>query len=253
MAVPPQRVSAVLRGRQQPNQDSLMLLALDTATATASVALYDQDAHQLLAEYTWQADRRHTQDLLATAQWLLAQRDLTPAAVTALAVTTGPGSFTGVRIAISAAKGIGLGLPTPPPVVGLPTLSVTAAPWRALAAAQDPPPIVCAYLQAGRGRYNWTLFDTADPLWRPEAADHQGGDAAEFAQALAARPGQLWLVGEADAALAQAVAALPQVVMVDAVAGWRRAGYLAHLAAQRLAAGAGDDLKTLQPLYLRNP
>jgi tRNA threonylcarbamoyladenosine biosynthesis protein TsaB len=230
-----------------------MLLALDTATATASVALYDRNTHQLLAEYTWQTDRRHTQDLLTTAQWLLTQRGLTPTHLTALAVTTGPGSFTGVRIAISAAKGIGLGLPTPPPVVGLPTLSVTAAPWLPPAGAQEPVVTVCAYLQAGRGRYNWTLFNAEDRLWRPGVADHQGGDAAEFAQALAAQPEPVWLVGEFDGALAQAVAPLPQVLMVDAVAGWRRAGYLAQLAAQRLAMGASDDLKTLQPLYLRNP
>ena len=50
-----------------------MLLALDTATATASLALYDLTRDTLVAEWTWQARRRHTQDLLGAAQTLLQQ------------------------------------------------------------------------------------------------------------------------------------------------------------------------------------
>ena len=112
-----------------------MLLALDTATTTATLAIYDLQADLLLGELTWQARRRQTAELLPTAQALLRLLDLTPQALTALAVTTGPGSFTGVRIGVSTVKGIALGLPTLPQVIGLPTLSVTAAPWLTAAAA----------------------------------------------------------------------------------------------------------------------
>lgn len=231
-----------------------MLLALDTATATASLAVYDLTHQQLLAELTWQARRRQTQDLLGSAQQLLRQVGLTPAQLTALAVTTGPGSFTGVRIAISAAKGLGLGLPTPPRVIGLPTLSVTAAPWLLAAGTRRPAAVVCAFLQAGRGRYNWCWFRAADRLYRPTASEHSGGDAAAFAQALQQAAAQcIWLVGEVDATLAEAVADLAHVLLVDEVSAWRRAGQLAQLAAWHLAAGTSDDLKTLQPLYLRSP
>ena len=125
-----------------------MLLAIDTATSTASLALYNLETRQLLAELTWQARRRQTQDLLPALQDLLRLLELTPAAITALAVTTGPGSFTGVRIAISAAKGMALGLPQPPQVVGIPTLSVTAAPYVELAGPAGA--VVCATIQAGR-------------------------------------------------------------------------------------------------------
>jgi tRNA threonylcarbamoyladenosine biosynthesis protein TsaB len=227
-----------------------MLFAVDTATATASIALYDVANGVLLGESTWQARRRHTQDLLLTTQALMTQLGVQPAQLTSLAVTTGPGSFTGVRIAISLVKGIGIGLPTPPQVVGLPTLTVTAAPW--LAVAQAASAVVWAYIQAGRGRYNWAIFDKR--LYAPGAADHQAGSAADFATALAAHADQaVWLVGEAAPDLRATVASLRHVTLVDGISAMRRAGVLAHLAAQQIATAQVDDPTTLQPLYLQGP
>ena len=231
-----------------------MLLAIDTATSTASLALYNLETRQLLAELTWQARRRQTQDLLPALQDLLRLLELTPAAITALAVTTGPGSFTGVRIAISAAKGMALGLPQPPQVVGIPTLSVTAAPYVELAGTAGA--VVCATIQAGRGRYNWAWYGPGDLLHRPTVEDHQAGTVAEFAAALAARTRVVWLAGELGQDLLDALAGTPDlghVVRVDAVSGLRRAGQLARLGALHLAAGTCDAIETLQPLYLRNP
>lgn len=249
-----------------------MLLALDTATQTASVALYDLTGDLLLAELTWQARRRHTQGTLAAAQTVLRMAGVAPAALTALAVTTGPGSFTGVRIGISVVKGIALGLPQPPRVAGLPTLSVTAAPWLEAAATTSPPATLCACIQAGRGRYNWVHFAPGDLLHRPSAAEHSAGTAADFAVALAAlAPQPLWLAGETDAALLTALSApefaapgaLAHLRVLDAVSGLRRAGQLARLAALHLAARVAgaqdaradnlDDLARLQPLYLQGP
>lgn len=227
-----------------------MLLAVDTATATASVALYAPVDELLLAESTWQARRRHTQDLLVITQELLTQLNVQPAQLSALAVTTGPGSFTGVRIGLSVVKGIGIGLPVPPQVVGIPTLTVTAAPWLALAQAASAQ--LWAYIQAGRGRYNWAVFDKA--LYHPTAADHGAGTAADFAQALAAHADHpLWLVGEAAPDLLGEVVSLHHVTVVDGISAMRRAGVLAHLAAQQITAGRVDDLSTLQPLYLQGP
>ena len=248
-----------------------VLLALDSATSTASIALYDPDAEQLLAEWTWQARRRQTQDLLVTAQTMLAQLDLVPTQLTALAATTGPGSFTGVRIAISAVKGMGIGLAQSdrqgPRVIGLPTLCVTAAPWLSVAqTTADASVIVCAYIQAGRGRYNWLFFGQIQPdtaaeerirpalLPLPTPADHYAGVASEFVAELAQlAPHRVWLVGESAPDLAAVVQDLAHVTIVDDISGLRRAGQLAQLATTCFAQGMGDDLATLQPLYLRNP
>lgn len=231
-----------------------MLLAIDTATATASLAVYDTQQQKLLGETTWQARRRHTQDLMANVRQLLEQTGVCISDLDALTVTTGPGSFTGVRIGISALKGLGLGLPKGPRVIGLPTLCVTAAPWIEAAASVQPPATVCAYLQAGRGRYNWAWFPAGDSLWRPEREDHCAGTGGDLADALAHRaPAQVWLAGELDDGLRCAVADLGHVYTADAVSAMRRAGHLARLAARHLNAGASDDLGALQPLYLRNP
>ncbi len=231
-----------------------MLLAIDTATATASLALYDLDARRLLAEQTWQARRRHTQELIPASQALLQRMEIAPAALTALAVTTGPGSFTGVRVGISTIKGMALGLPTAPRVVGVPTLTVAAAPWLQAAWSTSPLTIVCAFVQAGRGRYNWCWFGPEDLLFRPAAADHFAGDTTAFAAALAAHGAPaIWLAGEPDAALAEAVAPLPRVTLLNSVSAMRRAGTLAHLAGLYFDEGVDDDIATLQPLYLRAP
>ena len=242
-----------------------MLLAFDTATQTASLAVFDLEANQLLAEWTWQARRRQTQDLLSAAQQLLAQANLSPSQLTALAVTTGPGSFTGVRIAVSAAKGIGLGLPTTPKAIGIPTLNVTAAPWIAVAAActqPDQPATICAFIQAGRGRYNWAMLPaqaaSTDPMVPLTVADHHAGTATDFvavldAASVATEAQSLLLVGEATPELEEAVAKRPRIHLVDDISGLRRAGQLARLAAQYFAVGLSDDLSSLQPLYLRSP
>ena len=231
-----------------------MLLAIDTATATASLAIYNLETHHLLAELTWQAQRRQTQDLLLAARSLLTQVGLTPSDLSALAVTTGPGSFTGVRIGISAVKGMALGLPAPPRIIGIPTLNVTAAPWLTVAKAL-PAITLCAYMQAGRGRYNWAyLRSQDDPLRRLEAEDHQNGTVHELVVDLQRRQDEMiWLVGEATPEVAEHTDALTQVVFLDEASSWRRAGHLARLAARNLLYGIEDALGDLQPIYLRQP
>lgn len=231
-----------------------MLLALDTASNIASVAVYDPQQGRLLAEMTWEGRRRQTQDLMGIVRQLLATVAVAPRDLSALAATTGPGSFTGVRIAISALKGIGMGLATVPAIVGVPTLSVTAAPWLPIATACNTTSEICAVMHAGRGRYHWTFFAAGAILHRPGAAEHHTGTATELAASLALQDGRsYWLAGEVDRDLAGAVTSLPHIKVIEEIHATRRAGALAHLAAALLAAGEADTLATLQPLYLREP
>jgi len=100
---------------------SLKLLALETATEACSVALYvDGEIHQRFAI----APRQHAQLCLPWADALLAQAGITRSQLDAIAVSRGPGAFTGVRLGIALAQGIALALDRP--VVPVSTLQVLA-------------------------------------------------------------------------------------------------------------------------------
>jgi tRNA threonylcarbamoyladenosine biosynthesis protein TsaB len=95
-----------------------VILALETATTCGSLALVAED--RCLAEFSLNASSSHSRRLLAGIDWLLAQCELSWPQIGAIAVGLGPGSFTGLRIALSTAKG--LCMATGKPLIGLGTL-----------------------------------------------------------------------------------------------------------------------------------
>ena len=257
-----------------------MLLALDVASSICTVALFDPAGDRVLAEQVWRSRRRQTEETLPAAAEVLAQAGAAMDDVRILAVTTGPGSFTGVRIGISVVKGIAMGLPQPPRLIGLPVLSVTAARFVPLA---GPSADVWPVLQAGRGRFNWAVAPADDPLWLPAVADHCAGQAEALVAVLRTEGRPVWLVGELSDGLRQAVQGLTHVYCIDPAAdfdlseqdrsgfrlpngaghdpaGREQTGFfqtrgegLARLAMRHLRAGSPALNAPLQPLYLRPP
>lgn len=228
-----------------------MLLALDTATATSTIALFDPATNSLLAEQVWQSRRRQTEELLPALAEMLARLECSVDDIQIIAVTTGPGSFSGVRIGISTVKGLALGLAKQPLLIGLPVLSVTAAPFMPMASACGA--AIWPMLQAGRGRFNWATAPAADPLWLPSIDDHRAGQLEAFVQAVQEQSCPVWLVGELNAALIQAAQILPHVHCIDPVTGLRRGGILARLAVRHWQAGSPAVTDPIEPLYLRPP
>src|SRR5437870_2637966 len=88
-----------------------LLLALDTSTSTAGVALFD--SQRVVSETTWRAGREHSTRLLVEVEAALERIGRTVQELTGLVVARGPGSFTGVRVALSVAKGMAAGLSIP--------------------------------------------------------------------------------------------------------------------------------------------
>ncbi|MBE6926510.1 MAG: tRNA (adenosine(37)-N6)-threonylcarbamoyltransferase complex dimerization subunit type 1 TsaB [Ruminococcaceae bacterium] len=99
-----------------------MLLAFETSAKAASVALFDGD--KLLGESYQNTGLTHSQTLMLMAEDLLKNAGVTVADLTAVGVAAGPGSFTGVRIGVSAAKGLAWGREIP--CYGVSTLEAMA-------------------------------------------------------------------------------------------------------------------------------
>ena len=100
-----------------------MLLAFDTTLDVCSVALLS-DAGQLLAHTAKQMSRGHAEALVPMIAETLESAGVAMDAVGRIAVTTGPGTFTGVRVGVSAARGLALALSAP--VAGITTLEMLA-------------------------------------------------------------------------------------------------------------------------------
>jgi tRNA threonylcarbamoyladenosine biosynthesis protein TsaB len=106
----------------------MRVLAIDTALAACAAAVLDTE-HGIVASESLPMVRGHAEALIPLIARVMQQSDMTVRDLARIAVTTGPGSFTGVRVGLAAARG--LGVATGVPVVGVSTLSVYAAPYLA--------------------------------------------------------------------------------------------------------------------------
>ena len=109
----------------------MLILAVETSTLTGSVALVEASVEggvspslRVIGETTLQVSETHSSRLMPTIDRLLRETSLPAQKIQGIAVGLGPGSFTGLRIAVSTVKGLGFALRVP--VVGAPTLNALA-------------------------------------------------------------------------------------------------------------------------------
>jgi tRNA threonylcarbamoyladenosine biosynthesis protein TsaB len=218
-----------------------MELAIDTSTAIASLALSVEGEVQ--AELTWHAGRSHTTELMPSIVHLLHLAKVEIGDIEGIVVAKGPGSFTGVRVGMSTAKGLCFALGIP--LVGISTLEV-----QAFAHAATPLPL-CPILSAGRGEIAVALFQMQGENWHRLIAEHITNVDALCSEIVA----RTIFCGEIAPEVAQRLEQRlgPKAVILRGGAFLRRAGYLAELGWKRLEAKDYDDIATLQPLYLRKP
>lgn len=214
------------------------LLALDTATLGLALAL--SDGAEWAAVAYWRTADRHTADLIQRCQDMMAKAHLTPEDLVAVAVVSGPGSFTGLRAGIAAAKGLAMALDRPLFGIGTEEAMLVDLPSRL--------ETLNVILPAGRGRlalrrYRWT------ERWVPE-----GESVLMTAEALVASwtPG-VWLVGEWTARDHGVLAQPPIAAWLIPRDGPSRAMGAARLAWARYRAGERPDPALLRPTYLRTP
>ena len=218
-----------------------MLLAIDAATRMPGLALYDGEC--VVAEETWRSADGHTVELVPGLMRMLERQRVSPSELRGIAVALGPGSFTGLRIGLSVAKGLALTLAIP--LIGIPTLDILV-----YAQARRPGP-VCAVLQAGRGRVCAAFY-----RWRKGQWQRQGDyRLTTFDELCADIETQTFFCGEIDAQVTELLRERlgERAVVASPASSLRRAGYLAELGWQRLERGEVDDPATLAPIYLRYP
>ena len=218
-----------------------MLLAIDTSTNTASLALVKDS--QVLAELTWWCGRNHTVELLPQLTHLLAQTKSSLQSISGIIVASGPGSFNGLRVGISTAKGLAFSLEIP--VVGIGTLEVEAYQH-----AETGLPI-CPIFNAGRGEIATAIYQKKYNKWLKLAAEH-----ITTVEALCSRTTTKTIFcGEFLPSIAtQLRERLKQKAIIPSPATTlRRASFLAELGQKQLEAGNYDNPATLQPIYLRRP
>ncbi len=216
----------------------VMVLALDTASGACSAALWRDGAipARRLAEMT----RGHAEALMPMVRTVIDEAGIAYADLDAIAVTIGPGAFTGLRIGLAAARGMALAARLP--VVGVTTLE-------ALAHAAGPDERVgrqvLAVIDSRRADVYAQLFSgDLDPLSEPEICA-PAELAARFAGAA------LVLCGDGAALLRDALREHGAQTISPAASHWPDAAIVAAIAARRLPVEPGAPPPS--PLYLRPP
>ncbi|HEV2066235.1 MAG TPA: tRNA (adenosine(37)-N6)-threonylcarbamoyltransferase complex dimerization subunit type 1 TsaB [Thermomicrobiales bacterium] len=208
------------------------LLALDTATDQAGIALFDGVR---IAEVSWPAGRRQTVRLLPAIEGLLAACDISLDAVGAIGVAIGPGTFTGLRVGLSVAKG--LAALSERAIIGVSTIAIAAEPY---GSSGDP---VLVTLPAGRGRVVWAVKEAGE-----EAGEPVNSSLEELAAVLADHP-EFLLAGELLPDQREHLLAVHHHA-APITASARRPSSLARLAWERWLRGELDDPELIEPIYL---
>jgi len=218
-----------------------MQIAIDTSTDVATVALVEGKV--ILAELTWLSQRNHSVELLPNLIHLLRQAGRELGSATAIIVARGPGSYNGLRVGVSAAKGLAFSLDIP--LVGVSTLAVTAYPHLAWGLP------VCPVNPAGRGEVATARYQVVEGGWRTLEKESLSTVSILCAGTKTRTVFCGELTPEVIREIEQSLEDL--AVLPSPAARLRRAVFLAELGLDRLAAGEVDSVATLQPIYLRRP
>lgn len=219
----------------------MLILAFETSAKAASVALTEDG--KLLGESYQNTGLTHSQTLLVMAEGLLKQCGKTVREVTAVAVAEGPGSFTGVRIGVAAAKGFAWGGEVP--CYGVSTLEAMA---ETLGIFQG---YVCPCMDARRSQVYNALFYVNQGK-RERLREDRAIALADLAEELKTLKGPIFLVGDGCVLAYRTLSAeIPNLILPPEHRMHQRAVGVALLAEQKLAAGEPGDGNALTPNYLR--
>ena len=219
----------------------MLILAFETSAKSCSAAIHD--GQKLLAESYQNSGLTHSQTLMVMAEDLLKVCGKSAADVTHLAAAAGPGSFTGIRIGVSAAKGFAWGAEKP--VYGVSTLESMAlglGVWSGY---------ICCCMDARRNQvYNAIFLVENGSLTR--ISEDRAIALSDLKTELQHLDGPIYLVGD-GAALAHKTLSqdIPELILPPEHRMHQRAGGVALAALAAMDRGENADGAALQPNYLR--
>jgi tRNA threonylcarbamoyl adenosine modification protein YeaZ len=217
-----------------------MELAIDTSSNIVGIALSHKG--EMLASLTWQTTQNHTIELLPNLVCLLQQAKVELGSIEAIIVAKGPGSFNGLRVGISTAKGLAFTLNIP--LLGVNTLEAEAYPFAFTGLPLRP------IHKAGREEIATALYRQKDNEWQCLEAE-----SITTVKILCRRIKQKTLFcGEIPPDIIREIQQnLGRRAIIPQGNSLSRASSLAILGWLKLSKGEHDDPVTLQPLYLRPP
>ena len=219
----------------------MLLLAFETSAKACSAAIHD--GSKLLAESVQNSGLTHSQTLMVMAEDLLKVCGKTSADVTHLAVAAGPGSFTGVRIGVSAAKGFAWGAELP--VYGVSTLEAMALGLGVWSGH------VCCCMDARRNQVYNAIFLVEDGKLTRISEDRAIA-LSDLKEELQHIDGPIYLVGDGAAlAYKHLGAQIEELILPPEHRQHQRASGVALAALEAINRGESGDGASLQPNYLR--
>jgi tRNA threonylcarbamoyl adenosine modification protein YeaZ len=218
-----------------------VLLAIDTSTDTASLALAQHET--VLAELTWRSKQNHTTQLLPNLNYLFSITGANAKLLRAIIVAQGPGSFNGLRVGVSSAKGLAFSL-------GIPIVGVNSLEMAAYQYAETGLP-VCAIFNAGRSEVAAATYQKKYGKWQQITK----ADIVTVEHLCKQTTKKTLFCGEFLPAVAGQIKSLlkAKAVIPPQIPDIKRAGFLLELGRQRLKARDVDNAVTLAPIYLRRP
>ncbi|MBQ2013580.1 MAG: tRNA (adenosine(37)-N6)-threonylcarbamoyltransferase complex dimerization subunit type 1 TsaB [Peptococcaceae bacterium] len=220
----------------------MIILSIDSSTPVAGIAV--SDGMQLLGEITLNTKNTHSEKLMPLVKHLLDELTLSVNDLDAIAVTQGPGSFTGLRIGMATAKGLAQGAGKK--LIAVPTLDCLAQ------NLLHYPGIICPIMNAQKKQVYTAIYRSGrDKLER--LSDYQAIAVEQLAAQLKELKEDVWFVGDGVAAFADMFQELlgDACRFADGHNILPRAGALAMLAAERASEERFDDLYQAELIYIR--
>jgi tRNA threonylcarbamoyladenosine biosynthesis protein TsaB len=205
------------------------------------IGLALHDGQQILAESVWKGGRYHTVELAPETAIMLRRVGVSRDSLTAIAVTLGPGSFTGLRIGMAFAKGLALAKNLI--LVGVPTMEVQV--W---SQPQRTEPML-AVIQAGRGRIAGMWYKWGRRGWKSKGEV----ETLTWPELIDQLEKKTYICGEIDPEGREMLSKEPKVILAPEVQCLRRPSYLAELAWGKVRSGKISDKESMTPIYLKSP